>query len=276
LRERKKSVTSDSEKSNQLKLQATHSKIITLVPIVDKHQGIHIMSTFAIITKEELNKFLKLNATITSMVVYCCLLEHCIEKDTCFPNIDTIMEYTDHQISKRTLYRSLKWLEDNRFIVRDGKRSLTRYKIIHRNKNKIQKNNKEKSQLTSVVSRKNNINNSNSFNCISLIVPTVVTSHSKESSIIKRYLDTEEPLSVEDKVTMKAYIENNKENELWLKGHYIKLYNFINDSSYDSEDESVAYEEWTEMINKSLLEPQAAKPIVSLNKALVSHLKGPS
>jgi len=88
--------------------------------------------TFAIINSSDISDLGKHKASGCTVLTYSALLTYCRNKTSCFPSIKTISEAIGGVYSVRQIQRALKFLEDNHFIKRNGKRSKERFVLLKR------------------------------------------------------------------------------------------------------------------------------------------------
>lgn len=89
-------------------------------------------NTFAIINSSDISDLGKHKASGCTVLTYSALLTYCRNKTSCFPSIKTISEAIGGVYSVRQIQRALKFLEDNHFIKRNGKRSKERFVLLKR------------------------------------------------------------------------------------------------------------------------------------------------
>jgi hypothetical protein len=83
--------------------------------------------TFATLHHIEIQKLAELKAGGTIWAVVAALNSFAQNKTSCFPSIQTIMDYLGGAYGRRAIHRALKWLEDNELIVRNHRRSKSRF-----------------------------------------------------------------------------------------------------------------------------------------------------
>lgn len=83
--------------------------------------------TFATLHHIEIQKLAELKAPGTCWAVVAALNSFAQDKTSCFPSIQTIMQYLGGSYGRRAIHRALKWLEDHGLIVRNHRRSKSRF-----------------------------------------------------------------------------------------------------------------------------------------------------
>ena len=91
------------------------------------------MPSYAFINHEEINKLLTLGANKSAITTYLCLVAHDYKRDGfVFPSVKRIYDWLGQSISISSIEKALKWLTDNKIIIRGHRRSQKRFQLITR------------------------------------------------------------------------------------------------------------------------------------------------
>jgi hypothetical protein len=91
------------------------------------------MPSYALINHEELTRLISAGANRSAITTYLCLVAHDYKRDGfVFPSIKRIHKWLGESISVSSIEKALKWLADNKIIVRGSRRSTKRFQLITR------------------------------------------------------------------------------------------------------------------------------------------------
>lgn len=88
--------------------------------------------TFAILPTKDIKELGRLKASGCAVLLYTALLSYARDKVSCFPSIKTLSQQLGGAYADSGIYKALKWLEDNKFIKRNEKRSKQRFVMVRR------------------------------------------------------------------------------------------------------------------------------------------------
>ena len=89
-------------------------------------------ATFAILPTKDIKELGRLKASGCAVLLYTALLSYARDKVSCFPSIKTLSDQLGGAYAESGIYKALKWLEDNKFIKRNEKRSKQRFVMVRR------------------------------------------------------------------------------------------------------------------------------------------------
>ena len=90
------------------------------------------IATFAILPTKDIRELGRLKASGCAVLLYTALLSYARDKVSCFPSIKTLSDQLGGAYAESGIYKALKWLEDNKFIKRNEKRSKQRFVMVRR------------------------------------------------------------------------------------------------------------------------------------------------
>jgi len=88
--------------------------------------------SYSVVNTEEVAKLASLNASGSVFAVYSILCAYARRSKSCFPSIKTIMECLGQSYHRTTIQKALKFLEDNKLIKRNSRRSKSRFQMLFR------------------------------------------------------------------------------------------------------------------------------------------------
>jgi hypothetical protein len=101
--------------------------------VVVKLKGVFMsIATFAILPTKDIRELGRLKASGCAVLLYTALLSYARDKVSCFPSIKTLSEQLGGAYAESGIYKALKWLEDNKFIKRNERRSKQRFVMLRR------------------------------------------------------------------------------------------------------------------------------------------------
>lgn len=91
------------------------------------------MPSYALINTEELTRLLQAGANRSAITTYLCLIAHDYKRDGfVFPSVRRIHRWLGEAISISSIEKALKWLVDEKIIIRGHRRSTKRFQLITR------------------------------------------------------------------------------------------------------------------------------------------------
>lgn len=91
------------------------------------------LPSYALINTEEVTRLLQAGANRSAITTYLCLIAHDYKRDGCvFPSVKRIYQWLGETISISSIEKALKWLADQKIIVRNHRRSTKRFQLITR------------------------------------------------------------------------------------------------------------------------------------------------
>jgi len=90
------------------------------------------IQTFAILPTKDIKELGRLKASGCAVLLYSALLSYARDKVSCFPSIKTLSDQLGGAYADSGIYKALRWLEQNKFIKRNEKRSKQRFVMVRR------------------------------------------------------------------------------------------------------------------------------------------------